>query len=771
MREIEFWWPGALGNETLRAALDAFERRHPEYRVVSSSEIAREAGTDPTRFLLSVAGDVPPDLILFADFAVAEMAHIGAFTDLTPFVETDRNLPGGIHEENYFSAPWNSAKHQGELYAIATGFDTRAMFYNVDPLIRADYVYRANDAEVRTGASRAGDARPPKTWEEICRKRLHARGRVSPEGTVTLRSLVRRPGVNEAEPEGAAMDLAAAGVRDGDVAVLVARGEVFRGRILEVAGEREFRFDLSRELPPSFQAVPGVFCGGECEVKVFDQDGYAVRLTRFDPETGRLTSLGFLPLYGNSWLYLFGWLNGAEFMADEGRKCNLDSVEVIGALQWLVDCYDVVGGVEEANVFLSSAQSGAALDPFVAGKVAIRIDGNWAIPFLLTYAHDLHFEVAEPPLPEKLREAGVPSLSWSGSWTYAIPSSSDEKQGAWKLLRWLMSMEALQMMARHDESFARAQGRTYVPPLSPDKRALQWYRAEYLGPDTDLPPKIVKAYNLFADLLPRSKFRPSTPAGQRLWTEHVRATEKALNHSATPYEALNYGKRQVQGALTQAFHPPTGPEINWRLSIAMLLNTKVRGLHIYRTIYYLPAIVPAVAGFILWMWIFSPSSGLINQALILLGVDHPPNWLQDPAWSKPALIIMGLWGVGGGMIIWLAGLKDIPESLYEAAAIDGANRRQRFLTITIPMLSPYILFNLIMGLIGVFQIFEAAFIMTGGGPAESTKFYAYKLFNEAFRFLNMGAASAMPWILFVIVLSITLVQLWLSKKWVYYGGE
>ena len=770
------------------------------------------------------------------------------------------------------------------------------MFYNVDPLIRAGYVYEADDAEVRAGAARAGDARPPGTWEEICRKRLHARGRVSPEGTVTLRSFVRRPGVNEAEPEDAVPDLAAAGVRDGDVAVLVARGEVFRGRILEVVGEREFRLDLGREQPPSVQAVAGAFCTGECEVKVFDQDGYAVRLTRFDPETGRLTSLGFLPLYGNSWLYLFGWLNGAEFMADEGRECNLDSIEVIEALQWLVDCYDVAGGVEEANVFLSSALSGAALDPFVAGKVAIRIDGNWAIPFLLTYAHDLHFEVAEPPLPERLREAGVPSLSWSGSWTYAIPSGSDEKEGAWKLLRWLMSPEALQMMARHDESFARAQGRTYVPPLSPDKRALQWYRAEYLGPDTDLPPKIVEAYNLFADLLPRSRFRPSTPAGQRLWTEHVRATEKALNHSATPYEALNYGKRQVQGALMQALHPPTGPEINWRLSIAlyiaaigiavtglvvtqerrrkafggkrrawlegflcaspwlfgflafgagpiffsilisfshydilnpaqfiglenytrllgrhfdpvaattvwndpllwkslantmfmaiglplgivaglaiaMLLNTKVRGLHVYRTIYYLPAIVPAVAGFILWMWIFSPSSGLINQALTFLGVDHPPNWLQDPAWSKPALIIMGLWGVGGGMIIWLAGLKDIPESLYEAAAIDGANRRQRFLTITIPMLSPYILFNLIMGLIGVFQIFEAAFIMTGGGPAESTKFYAYKLFNEAFRFLNMGAASAMAWILFVIVLSITLVQLWLSKKWVYYGGE
>jgi len=207
------------------------------------------------------------------------------------------------------------------------------------------------------------------------------------------------------------------------------------------------------------------------------------------------------------------------------------------------------------------------------------------------------------------------------------------------------------------------------------------------------------------------------------------------------------------------------------LALALLLDTQVRGLHVYRTIYYLPAIVPAVASFLLWLWIFSPSTGLLNQALRVIGVSDPPNWLQDPSWSKPALIIMGLWGVGGGMIIWLAGLKDIPESLYEAAAIDGANRLQRFLHVTLPLLSPYILFNMIMGLIHVFQIFESAFIMTDGGPADSTRFYAFKLFMEAFRYLNMGTASAMAWILFAVVLLITLFQLWLSKKWVHYGRD
>ena len=152
------------------------------------------------------------------------------------------------------------------------------------------------------------------------------------------------------------------------------------------------------------------------------------------------------------------------------------------------------------------------------------------------------------------------------------------------------------------------------------------------------------------------------------------------------------------------------------LALAVLLDSQVRGLHFYRTIYYLPAIVPAVASFILWLWILDPSRGLLNQALHFIGVVNLPNWLQDPEWSKPSLILMGLWGLGGSMIIWLAGLKDIPESLYEAASIDGANRVQRFFYITIPMLSPYILFNLIMGMIGVFPDLRIGFCNDGRRP-------------------------------------------------------
>ncbi|HPF98528.1 MAG TPA: sugar ABC transporter permease [Kiritimatiellia bacterium] len=206
------------------------------------------------------------------------------------------------------------------------------------------------------------------------------------------------------------------------------------------------------------------------------------------------------------------------------------------------------------------------------------------------------------------------------------------------------------------------------------------------------------------------------------------------------------------------------------LGIAILLTQKVGGVAVWRTFFYLPSIVPVVAASILWIWIFNPQAGLLNQMLALVGVKGPL-WLQDEATSKWALILMGLWTAGGGMIIWIAGLKGISQSYYEAASIDGATGFQQFVYITLPMLTPYIFFNLVMGLIGTFQVFAQSFIMTAGGPVNSTLFYVYHLFNNAFRYLNMGYAAAMAWFLFLIVLVLTVIQMRLSEKWVHYEGE
>lgn len=204
------------------------------------------------------------------------------------------------------------------------------------------------------------------------------------------------------------------------------------------------------------------------------------------------------------------------------------------------------------------------------------------------------------------------------------------------------------------------------------------------------------------------------------------------------------------------------------LGMALLLSQKVKGIGVFRTLFYLPTLTQGVATFTLWSAILDPETGLINRGLRHL-VAHPPGWLIDPAWSKPALVLMGLWSVGGTMLIFLAGLKNIPTELYEAASLDGARGGAQFFHVTLPMLSPTIFFNVIMGTIGAFQVFTAAFVLTGGGPSNSTLFYVYYLFNRAFVYFNMGYASAMAWLLFVIVLLLTLVQMRLGQKWVHYG--
>ncbi|MBL8101465.1 MAG: sugar ABC transporter permease [Anaerolineales bacterium] len=206
---------------------------------------------------------------------------------------------------------------------------------------------------------------------------------------------------------------------------------------------------------------------------------------------------------------------------------------------------------------------------------------------------------------------------------------------------------------------------------------------------------------------------------------------------------------------------------------AILLNLKVRGQAFYRVVYFLPSIVPTVAGTILFLWLLNPQVGLVNTLLDRIGIDGP-NWMADPNWSKPALILLGMWGMGGTIIIYLSGLQDVPQSLLEAAELDGANWFQRLWHITIPMVSPITLFNLITGMIGMFQYFAQAYVVGGGDnlgrPLDSTLFYSVYLYQNAFLFLKMGYASAMAWILFIIILIFTLLLLKVSDRFTYYAG-
>ncbi|NPV08555.1 MAG: sugar ABC transporter permease [Anaerolineae bacterium] len=221
-----------------------------------------------------------------------------------------------------------------------------------------------------------------------------------------------------------------------------------------------------------------------------------------------------------------------------------------------------------------------------------------------------------------------------------------------------------------------------------------------------------------------------------------------------------------------AFYTFLGVPLYLVLSLlaAVLLNTGLRGMNVYRTFFFLPSLTPAVANALLWIWIFNPDFGLANALLYQLGLP-PQKWLFDVNLAKPSFIIMGVWHIGSQMIIFLAGLQGIPDQLYEAASIDGANAWRRFVSVTLPMLSPTVFFNLVIGIIGSFQVFTTAYIATGGGPQNATLFYVLYLYRNAFDYFKMGYASSLAWVLFLIVLFFTLIQFWGARAWVYYEVE
>jgi multiple sugar transport system permease protein len=242
-----------------------------------------------------------------------------------------------------------------------------------------------------------------------------------------------------------------------------------------------------------------------------------------------------------------------------------------------------------------------------------------------------------------------------------------------------------------------------------------------------------------------------------------------LRNYAGMLEDKSLGLSLVNTAIYAGLAVPLG--IILALVLALMLNNqRLRGRSVFRAAFYVPSIMPIVALSILWIWLLQPRFGLINLFLSIFGIKGP-NWLGDPFWAKPGLVLMSLVGIGSTMVIMLAGLQGVPVHLYEAAELDGAGGWNKFRHVTIPMISPAIFFTLIIGFISSFQVFTQVYIMTEGGPADSTLVYVLYLYRYAFSYFKMGYASAMAWLLFVIVVALTFVQFRLSSRWVYYGGQ
>ena len=206
------------------------------------------------------------------------------------------------------------------------------------------------------------------------------------------------------------------------------------------------------------------------------------------------------------------------------------------------------------------------------------------------------------------------------------------------------------------------------------------------------------------------------------------------------------------------------------MAVAVLLNQKIRASGIFRTVFYLPSVISGVAVALVFVWIFNYRFGLLNYFLSLVGIDGP-NWLGSPRYALWAFVLMSLWGIGGNVVIYLAGLQGVPVSLIEAAIIDGASPWTRFWKITLPLLTPVVLFTMVMGVIASFQTFTQAYIMTGGGPANATLFFLLYLYKNAFNWFEMGYASALAWLLFTIIMIVTIIMWMSSARWVYYEGE
>jgi multiple sugar transport system permease protein/multiple sugar transport system substrate-binding protein len=772
-----------LAFEAESRALHAKDPRHPIYRVINGQSASRDQSADPTRFLVSVAGGQPPDLLLFDRYAVSEWAARGAFMKLDPFLarEATSREPDAIRPENYYRSCWQEVIYTDPItnnrgtYGVPERVDDRALFYNKDLLKRGGFV----DAE--------GEARPPQTREELTEMAAKLTEHDA-RGTITRLGFAPNYGN----------------------AWLYLYAWMNGGRFMTPD-----RREVTLNEPPVVEALQWM-------TRVYDSLGGATAVYAFQSSAqyGQLDPF----VQGRVALKIDGYWTFPEALAQFGRNLNygvapppLPAKEVAAGhppMSWVSGwCFAIPttarnkeGGwallkylcSQRAAVVIGEAnrlQLGSQGLVYVPTQNANRKINQWLYE---------KYVAGNPAIPAKLRD-GVRLLNDLIDRSPIRPVTpvgqllfNEQKRATENAIFRKLSPKAA--LDDADQTVQRQLDRALAPPrgaLVPWRFFIAVYLALVaLGAgfiywwETRTPRGAAAALEGTRSRYFRSQWRGGWLCASPWIIGFIVLTGGPILFSVVisfcDYDILNPARfvglanyrwmfsgdplfwKSVGNTLYMILGIPLGMALS--LGIALLLNLEIKGVAVWRTFFYLPSIVPVVASSILWFWIFNPHAGMLNAFLASFGV-HGPNWLQDENTSKPALILMGLWAAGGGMIIWLAGLKGISDTYYEAAELDGANAWQRFRHITLPLLSPYIFFNLIMGLIATLQIFTQAFIMTQGGPVDSTLFYAYHLFNQAFRFLQMGYASALGWFLFLVVFGLTMLQLKLSKRWVHYEGE
>lgn len=778
-------WGVALGPDTkgTEALIREFERRNPTIDVKVLGMGAGEM--NPQKLMTSIVGNVAPDVIHQDRFTVSDWASRGAFLSLDEWLKRDRDVdPLCPRPEQYYEAPWQEGSFDGKVYAIPTSADDRVLYYNKK-------IFREKAAELR--AAGLDPDRAPRTWSE-----------------------------------------------------LLAYSKVLTTRT---------------------------------------KDGTLVRA-------------GFMPNFGNSWLYMYAFMMNGDFMSPDGKKCTLYTPQTEEALKFMQQGYEIIGGYENAKKF-ESGFLGRENDAFFIGKVAMKIDGDWILTGISRFGPQTDFATAPAPVPDdRYHQRGAFAnekdkwVTWFGGFSYAIPKGARHPKEAWEFVKWATSTEGRIFDMKAQREWDRYRGRAFIPRLLGSREANDAAFVEFKPVEK----KFADALAMHIEVAKYGKGRPPTVVAQTLWNEHVKAMESHLYGKATAKEALLAGQAAVQrdldAYLTKDNHPEIdlgilvkiglallavaitlafvwfkrqnlatlerqeakwaylfispwavgflvfilGPmvaslffsftqwdvlnEARWvgtgnyatlattdqakvlkvlgnaaylagvgvplslatGLAVALLLNGAARGMAAYRTFFYMPAIVPGIASAVLWTWVLTPDAnkGLVNsfwqQTITAWMGIAPPGWIQSADWSKPALVVMGVWGAGSGMILWLAGLKGVPTSLYEASGIDGASAWQQFWKVTFPQLSSIVFFNMVMGFIGAMQEFDRMYVMKPSkdgpiGPDDSLLTPVYMLFNDAFAYFKMGSASAIAWVIFAIIVGLTWIQFKLAPKWVHYEAD
>jgi len=803
-REPLVFYAGWMVGDDIYGALNRFEQLHPEYRVTTTTSTAQDETGDAQRLLLAIAGGVPPDVVFFDRFAVGEWAAKNALEDLTPYLEKqDPTGPDRIDLADYY--PWavEEASYHApgavgprRIYGIPTVADARMLYTNLD-LLRQEGL-------VRDG----GEPNIPTTWEELREdaKRL-SRYRVPGKTDSGLVRLGFAPAFGDSflymfAFEAGGHLLSSDGLRATMDSPRVVRALRFMTDVYDDLGG----IQQANAFQQTFQAAPlDPFISGQVAMKI-DGNWYLETLGDWKPDMNFAVTPAPMPAdelaKGRSPIT---WASGWALVVPSTSRHKKGAFELIRYLR----TWAVIERLEqskrerkqnEGRLYLPNVDANRTYTERIFRESVFE---NTALSPHIQAAYRTVAQLLEDPLIRPVTPAGQ--------------------------LLWRQQVRAYEAAVGHRYAVeAKAAGEDEIKmALSRMQEPVQRQLDELARPlpshVVDWPPYLgAYALAVFALLgaVPFFSYKRRRSHGYKM-----RETGAALFFASpwiigfavltcgpilfsivlsfTRYDVLNEARyvglanyRDVfadavfyKSLLNTAFMIVRIPLLMAAgLMMALLLNSGVRAMAVYRTGLYLPVTMPIVASCLLWTWIFNSRTSFLNESLRFCFDTAPahafewvvnrftsqpfhldaPLWLQDPNVSKVALIVMSVWAVGGGMVIWLAGLQSIPRQLYEAANIDGAGPVRRFWHVTLPMLSPYILFNSIVGLIGTMQIFTEAYIMTAGGPLDSTLFYAYYLFRQAFQYFRMGYASALAWILFIAVLALTLAQLRLSKRWVHY---